>query len=100
MHQFTLASEVSVTGKGLHTGADVTVVLKPAEIGQGIVFQRVDLIGKPKITPSVAHLGQDLMRATVLSDNGAQVSTPEHLLSALRGALGGTIAHIEKMWNY
>jgi UDP-3-O-[3-hydroxymyristoyl] N-acetylglucosamine deacetylase/3-hydroxyacyl-[acyl-carrier-protein] dehydratase len=33
----------------------------------------------------VAHLGQDLMRATVLSDNGAQVSTPEHLLAALRG---------------
>jgi len=40
---------------GLHTGADVTIRLKPAPPDFGIRFQRADLTGKPIIT---AHYRQ------------------------------------------
>ncbi len=40
--QKTLAAEVSVSGVGLHTGTEVNMRMRPAEMG-GIVFQRVDL---------------------------------------------------------
>ena len=40
--QRTIQKSVQTSGVGLHNGEKVTLILKPAEVDQGIVFRRVD----------------------------------------------------------
>jgi len=47
--QRTLAREISLTGKGLHTGVNVQITFKPASANHGYKFCRTDLPGKPVI---------------------------------------------------
>src|SRR5260221_643065 len=82
--QHTLASATSISGTGLHTGIKVDMTLKPANPGFGIQFQRVDLPGQPVIKAD-CDLVTDTSRGTTLEDNGAKVSTVEHILAALVG---------------
>jgi UDP-3-O-[3-hydroxymyristoyl] N-acetylglucosamine deacetylase/3-hydroxyacyl-[acyl-carrier-protein] dehydratase len=82
--QTTLNNEISLKGKGLHTGAEVTVTLKPAAADYAYKFKRTDLEGEP-IIPAFAENVSFTERGTVLEKNGASVSTIEHCLSALRG---------------
>jgi UDP-3-O-acyl N-acetylglucosamine deacetylase len=80
--QITLAAGVSYSGKGLHSGKDVTMALNPGKPDTGIVFIRTDLPGKPEIHAR-AELVTSTLKATTLSENSAQVFTVEHLLGAL-----------------
>ena len=80
--QVTLASEVSYSGTGLHSGKAVNMTLKPAAPDTGIVFVRTDLEGLPEIHAR-AELVTSTLRATTISENNAQVFTVEHLLGAL-----------------
>ena len=80
--QVTLASGVSYSGAGLHSGKNVTITLKPGEPDMGVVFIRTDLPGQPEIHAR-AELVTSTLKATTLSENGAQVFTVEHLLGAL-----------------
>ncbi|MDX9930278.1 MAG: bifunctional UDP-3-O-[3-hydroxymyristoyl] N-acetylglucosamine deacetylase/3-hydroxyacyl-ACP dehydratase [Bacteroidales bacterium] len=82
--QRTLAREVSLTGKGLHTGVDVKVTFKPAPANHGYKFCRVDLPGKPMIN-ALAENVTDTSRGTTLTENNASVSTIEHILAAFHG---------------
>lgn len=82
--QRTLAKEISLTGKGLHTGINVTLTFKPAPVNHGYKFCRVDLPGKPLIDALAEHV-TDTSRGTTLVQNGASVSTIEHVLAALHG---------------
>jgi len=82
--QHTLEQEVSISGTGLHTGVNVDMILKPANPGFGIQFQRIDLAGQP-IIKADCDLVTDTSRGTTLEDNGAKVSTVEHVLAALVG---------------
>src|SRR6201996_5979228 len=82
--QHTLASGVSISGTGLHTGINADMTLKPANPGFGFQFQRVDLPGQP-IIKADCDLVTDTARGTTLEDNGARVSTVEHILAALVG---------------
>jgi UDP-3-O-[3-hydroxymyristoyl] N-acetylglucosamine deacetylase/3-hydroxyacyl-[acyl-carrier-protein] dehydratase len=84
MKQRTLAREVSIKGHALHTGDAVTLVMKPAEAGQGIIFRRVDLHGSPELKPRVDQV-TDLVRATTIQVGHAKIHTVEHVLSALHG---------------
>jgi len=84
MKQRTLAREVSIQGNALHTGENVTLTLKPAPAGSGIVFRRIDLGGSPEIKPRV-DLVTDLVRATTIQSGHAKIHTVEHVLSALHG---------------
>ncbi len=45
--QHTLASPISISGVGIHSGQVVEIFLKPSEPNKGIVFQRTDLKGNP-----------------------------------------------------
>jgi UDP-3-O-[3-hydroxymyristoyl] N-acetylglucosamine deacetylase/3-hydroxyacyl-[acyl-carrier-protein] dehydratase len=83
--QHTLASEVSISGTGLHTGAMVDMIIKPANPGYGFQFQRTDLPGQP-IIKADCDLVTDTSRGTTLEDNGAKVYTVEHILAALIGS--------------
>ncbi|RRN76421.1 bifunctional UDP-3-O-[3-hydroxymyristoyl] N-acetylglucosamine deacetylase/3-hydroxyacyl-ACP dehydratase, partial [Pseudoxanthomonas sp. SGD-10] len=82
--QRTIKSEVSVSGVGLHTGAKVTLTFKPAPENHGYKFKRVDLPGQPIVEADVDNV-TDTSRSTTISQNGASVSTTEHVLAALVG---------------
>jgi UDP-3-O-[3-hydroxymyristoyl] N-acetylglucosamine deacetylase/3-hydroxyacyl-[acyl-carrier-protein] dehydratase len=82
--QHTLASEISISGTGLHTGEIVDMTLKPAAADFGFQFKRVDLPNQP-IIKADCDLVTDTSRGTTLEVNGARVSTVEHLLAALVG---------------
>ncbi|PID94795.1 MAG: UDP-3-O-[3-hydroxymyristoyl] N-acetylglucosamine deacetylase [Bacteroidales bacterium] len=80
--QQTLKQEFEVVGKGLHTGAQVTMTVKPAEDNRGILFKRIDLPECPTI-PALAEYVSATERGTVLKKGDASVSTGEHLLATL-----------------
>jgi UDP-3-O-[3-hydroxymyristoyl] N-acetylglucosamine deacetylase / 3-hydroxyacyl-[acyl-carrier-protein] dehydratase len=82
--QKTLAKEVSLTGKGLHSGVDVRVTIKPAIPNFGYQFKRTDLENKPVIKGLASNV-INTSRGTTLEENGAQIMTIEHLCAALYG---------------
>ena len=84
MKQSTILNQVSVHGVGLHTGKKVTLTFKPAEANHGFRFQRVDLPDQPVIPADVKWVFST-NRGTTLKSGDAQVSTVEHVLSALVG---------------
>ena len=81
--QHTLASEVSLSGIGLHTGVTVNLRLCPAPAHTGVVFKRTDLDGFT-IEAQSRHVAR-VSYATSLMKKGVLISTTEHLLSALAG---------------
>jgi len=82
--QRTIQQAVTVKGKGLHTGVEVEVVICPAEVNTGYIFQRVDLEGQPKIE-ALADYVTDTSRGTTLVQKGIKITTVEHVLAALSG---------------
>lgn len=82
--QRTLAKEVSLNGKGLHTGINVKITFKPAPANHGYKFCRADLPGKPLIDALAEHV-TETSRGTTLVHNGADVHTVEHVLAAFHG---------------
>ncbi len=81
MARRTLAGPASLSGIGLHTGAQTTVRLEPGDPGGGIVFHRTDLPDTPTIRAVVGQVDAT-ERRTGLTENGAGVQTVEHLLAA------------------
>ncbi|MFM8486379.1 MAG: UDP-3-O-acyl-N-acetylglucosamine deacetylase, partial [Bacteroidota bacterium] len=84
MKQFTIQNQVTVKGVGLHTGKGVILTFKPAEANHGYRFQRTDLEDQPVIPADVKYV-YSTNRGTTLKVGDAQVSTVEHVLSALVG---------------
>jgi UDP-3-O-[3-hydroxymyristoyl] N-acetylglucosamine deacetylase/3-hydroxyacyl-[acyl-carrier-protein] dehydratase len=82
--QRTIKSEVSISGVGLHTGKAATLTFKPAPENHGYKFKRIDLEGSPIINADVDNV-TDTSRGTTISQNGASVSTIEHLLASFVG---------------
>ncbi len=92
--QTTLASEVSLIGTGVHSGAPVSISLCPADGDTGIRFLHANGHGDIEI-PADHRSVTGVNLCTVLGDgNGCSVATVEHLLAALRG-LGVDNASIE-----
>jgi len=82
--QTTLKAPITFSGKGLHTGIEVTMTFKPAPDSHGYIFQRVDLPGQPIIN-ALAENVVETSRGTVLEENGARISTIEHVLASFVG---------------
>ena len=82
LKQKTLKDSFSLSGKGLHTGLDLTVTFNPAPDNHGYKIQRTDLEGQP-IIDAVADNVTETTRGTVLSKNGVKISTVEHGMAAL-----------------
>ncbi len=84
MNQKTIIKEFSVTGIGLHSGIDVSMTVKPADVNTGIVFRRADLSPAVDIKVMPSSIKEAVM-CTLLTKDGDQslsVSTIEHLMSA------------------
>lgn len=84
MKQHTIQKSVSVSGVGLHTGKQVTMIFRPAPVNHGYKFQRVDMEDRPIIKADVTRVVSTL-RGTTIKKGNAQISTIEHTLSALMG---------------
>ena len=82
--QKTIKSEISVTGVGLHTGANVTLTFCPAPDNHGFKFQRIDLPAQPVVDADCDNV-TETARGTTITQNGASVSTVEHVMAALVG---------------
>ena len=80
--QQTLKGPISFSGKGLHTGVEVTMTVNPAGVDNGIVFRRIDVEGTP-LVPALCDNVTDTSRGTTIESNGVKVSTIEHIMSAL-----------------
>lgn len=82
--QKTIKQEISLSGRGLHTGVEVKVTFKPAPANHGFVFVRTDLSDNPVIH-ALAENVTDTSRGTTLEENGNSVATIEHVLAAFVG---------------
>ncbi len=84
IRQRTLKNVIRATGVGLHTGKKIYLTLRPAPVGTGIVFRRVDLDPPVSIPARPENVGDTKLSTTLVRD-GVRISTVEHLLSALAG---------------
>jgi UDP-3-O-[3-hydroxymyristoyl] N-acetylglucosamine deacetylase / 3-hydroxyacyl-[acyl-carrier-protein] dehydratase len=84
MNQRTIKTPVSVKGIGLHTGKEVELTFQPADANHGYKFCRTDLDNRPVINVDVSRV-ISTNRGTTIKAGEAQVSTIEHVLSALTG---------------
>ena len=82
--QTTINTPFTLSGPGLHTGKFTHTTIKPDEVNSGIVFCRTDFEGGKTIA-AVADNVTDTNHGTTIANDGASVSTIEHLMSALHG---------------
>ena len=84
INQHTLKNSVRATGLALHTGKQVNLILGPGPVDSGIVFRRTDLNEEMSVHAHALNVGSTHM-ATSLSNGRDEISTIEHLMSALSG---------------
>jgi UDP-3-O-[3-hydroxymyristoyl] N-acetylglucosamine deacetylase len=84
--QSTISREIMLNGRGVHSGAPVSMVLHPAEVDVGLRFlvsKRGRIVAE---IPAEVRNVNNLTLCTVIGDeSGVSISTVEHLLAALRG---------------
>lgn len=83
-NQQTIASPVTVSGKGYWSGLAATIELRPASPGAGVTFVRGDLAGQPRIEV-VPENCVDIPRRTCIQKGSASVEMIEHIMAALAG---------------
>ena len=81
-NQKTLKSQVSFSGIGLHSGANVDVTLIPSNSNSGIIFKRTDLKKNNEIIANFKNVSSAKLCTKIENDFGASVSTIEHLMAA------------------
>ena len=83
--QSTIDRDIVMKGAGVHSGAEVSLILRPAEANTGYNFY-VQGGGRAGHVPGDFRAVSNLTLCTVLSGmDGVSVATVEHLLAALRG---------------
>jgi len=82
-NQKTLNSEVSFSGIGLHSGANVDVTLVPANSNSGITFKRTDLEKNNEVIANFKNVSSAKLCTKIENDFGVSISTIEHLMAAL-----------------
>ena len=92
--QKTIKKNVSFSGVALHSGINVNICIKPADVNVVRVFNRVDLSNNNLVYPNFMNVTNTALKTTVENEVGVKVSTIEHLMGALFG-LGIDNAWIE-----
>jgi len=68
---------------GLHSGKNSELNILPAEANHGIIFKRIDLKSNNLIEANFVNVSSAKLCTTLENNQGAKVSTVEHLLAAL-----------------
>lgn len=82
--QRTLGSAIGCTGVGLHSGRPVTMRLRPANPGTGIVFRRLD--AGAEIPARWDYTVESALATTLSNGEGIAIGTIEHLMAAFAGS--------------
>ena len=82
--QRTIRNKVTASGVGLHSGKKVNLILYPADPDTGVIFRRTDGDKVVEIPALLNFVGNTTL-STTLENEGLEISTIEHLLSALAG---------------
>ncbi|MDA7704740.1 UDP-3-O-acyl-N-acetylglucosamine deacetylase [Candidatus Pelagibacter sp.] len=85
LNQKTINKDITFKGVGLHSGKAVTMTVKPAVPNSGIIFKRIDLKKNNIIIPNIFNVSSAIFCTTISNEDGASVSTIEHLMGALYG---------------
>ena len=82
--QKTIAKPFQVEGRGLFSGKQVTMTVKPAQVDVGVVFVRCDLDVPTRIPALISGLIES-PRRTSLQNGKASIEMTEHFLAAVNG---------------
>ena len=85
LNQKTINRDITFKGVGLHSGANVTMTVKPAKPNSGILFKRVDLKENNIVIPNIFNVSSAVFCTTIANESGVSISTIEHLMGALYG---------------
>jgi len=91
--QQTVKDKLVFSGIGLHSGKTITMTVRPADAGTGIIFHRIDMQPPVSIEACAACVVNTRL-STTIGKNNATVSTIEHLMAAFYGC-GIDNAHID-----
>ena len=85
--QNSVKSPATFVGFGLHTGAPVRMVVRPAGADHGIWFRRTDVTDADPMVPARWDAVTPSRLCTVVENaDGVSVSTIEHIMAALSGS--------------
>ena len=91
--QRTLKQSIKATGVTVHSGERAEITLRPAPVNTGIIFCVPGDNGVQHI-PALNQYVSDATLSTTIANKGSQLSTVEHLLSAMAG-LGIDNAYVD-----
>ena len=84
--QKTIQSSIHIQGKGLHSGIEGNLYLKPSDVNTGIVFKRTDVdFDKSIIDANYKNVISPILCTKIQNSHGVSVSTIEHLMGAFYG---------------
>jgi UDP-3-O-[3-hydroxymyristoyl] N-acetylglucosamine deacetylase len=84
--QTTIKAPVTFTGVGLHSGAAVSMTLRPASANHGIWFRRTDVTARDgMIAAHFSSVTASRLCTVIENARGVSVSTIEHIMAALSG---------------
>ncbi|MBI4395039.1 MAG: UDP-3-O-[3-hydroxymyristoyl] N-acetylglucosamine deacetylase [Candidatus Omnitrophica bacterium] len=83
--QKTLRKEVEFRGRGLHTGSDTEVIVKPAEANRGIIFVHIDGESRTTFPATIESICLEEERQTSLGNGSVRIRTIEHLMATFHG---------------
>ena len=83
--QHTILKTATLSGTGLHSGAETTLRIRAADTYQGISFIRKDVTDRDNVIPARWDTVIDTRLCTVIGNSeNVTVGTIEHLMAALR----------------
>ncbi len=83
--QHTVSKTATLSGVGLHSGAETTLKIKSAPVHAGLSFIRTDVGDRDNVVPAKWDNVVDTRLCTVVGNaDGVTVGTVEHLMAALR----------------
>jgi len=83
--QQTIRKTIELTGRGLFTGQEVTVRLRPSPPDTGVVFVRPDQPGPVRIPAIIDNVAKRARRSS-LRNGTVSIETVEHFMAAVVGA--------------
>ena len=84
-NQKTIRENIELKGIGLHSGVQVSLIIKPSKVNTGIRFKRVDLKENNIINADFKNVVDPVLCTKLENTYGASISTVEHLMAAFYG---------------
>ena len=84
--QTTVRRSLFFSGRGVHSGAEARIAVRPAPRDHGVVFRRIDLVdGDPCVAARWDAVSETRLCTRLANASGTEISTVEHLMAALAG---------------